>query len=237
MINTLDDFNHWEEMKNKVIHADALELLKKLPDNSVYIVTDPPYGMNYSNRGQIGDTKIVNTKKYKKSDWDKNIPSQELFNEMFRVSKNIIIFGANHFSEINLPKSNGWITWDKCNGESHFGDSEIIYTDIKMPPKIIPFMWFGMFQGKGIGKGNYQSNKSKNEKRYHITQKPLILIRHLIIEYFKDVSISICDPFSGSFTTAKACQELGRDFIGCDLDMDYCRIGEQRLAEQILFTV
>ena len=96
---------------NKIYCMDCLEGLKKLPDKSVdLVVTDPPYGILNGNR-TIGGENLCKVREYKAITWD-NKPSQELFNEILRVSKNQIIFGAEYFTDM-LPQSKGWEVWPK----------------------------------------------------------------------------------------------------------------------------
>ncbi len=242
-----------DKFKNKVLHMDCMDLLKQLPDESIDLVlTDPPYGIGnivrHSNGGVAPQTCFDAD-----MNWNKNIPSKKVFDEIFRVSKNQIIWGANYFMAVlelgnnfespkfdefdNFIKNNpkNWIIWDKVNRKSSFRDCELIWTSLNIESYILPFMWKGMIQGKSIRQGHtQQGNKKLNEKRYHPTQKPLVLIKHLINKYNKPEGI-ILDSFMGAWTTAKACQELGVDFIGCDYMEEYCEIGKQRLSHKPLF--
>ena len=79
-----------------------------------------------------------------------------------------------------------------------------------------------------------QENMKHKEIRYHPTQKPVELMRWILENYSKPTDL-ICDPFMGSWTTARACKDLGRNFIGFELEEDYCKIGEERLRQQNLF--
>lgn len=213
MIYTLDQFNNWQNMQNKVICTDALELLKQLPDKCVDLcLTDPPY----RNMEENQPTKDMRNNGSMSNFGDK--PSPEVFEHIFRVSKNQIIWGVNNF---NLPPYKGFIVYKKKTISENFTMSmaEIAY----------------LSEGLGTTSKVFEC-QPQDKGRQHPTQKPLKLFTWILKTYAKDCNI-ILDPFMGSWTTAKACQELGRNFIGCDLEMDYCRIGEQRLSEVPLLTV
>lgn len=112
-------------------------------------------------------------------------PPQEVFNEMFRVAKNLIIFGGNYFGNV-LPPSNCWIFWDKKGDiafQNPFSDGELIYTTFKKPVKKIVFRQQGFIT-------------DSKDKRYHPTQKPTELVQTLI-EMFSEPGQVICDPFLG----------------------------------------
>lgn len=253
VIYTLDDFSNWRQMVDKNIYADALQLLKVLPNKSVFVLTDPPYGLNYAKRGQIGDTKIIATKRYKKKDWDSKTPDPEVFQEIERVSKGTLIFGANYMQDKMFGAHNfeplkrkefdafianhdNWIVWDKMNSDSHFKDCEMIWTNFIKKSEIVKYLWHGMLQGSGIGEGKHRGNKNFNEVRYHITQKPLILMNYLIRRFVPPGEI-VVDIYKGASTTDKSCQELGYPVISCDNDLDFCKIRPKRLSFVPMFTV
>ena len=99
-----------------IYNQDCLEAMKEMSDNQFDLaIVDPPYGIDMDG-GNIGGNNLTKTKDYTKKDWDKSAPSREYFNELKRINKNVIIFGANHFIE-NIPNSNSscWIVWDKDN--------------------------------------------------------------------------------------------------------------------------
>ena len=213
MIHKLEEFTNWEQMKNQVIMGDALELLKRLPDNSIDLVlTDPPYRDiqdNQPTKDMRNNGSMANFG---------NKPTKEVFDHIFRVSKNQIIWGANNF---NLPPYKGFIVYKKKTISENFTMSmaEIAYIS----------------EGLGTTSKVFEC-VPQDKNRKHPTQKPLKLI-NWVVKMYGDNCKTILDPYMGSWTTAKACQELGRDFIGTDLEIDYCKIGERRLAEQPLFTV
>jgi len=214
---------------NKVIQCDCLEVMKTLPDNSVdLILTDPPYGidigkMNFTNSIIGGVAKRNNYKGI--SDWDKFTPSKEYFDEMIRVSKKQVIFGGNYFAD-KLPPSGQWVVWDKRVEDKYsndFADCELAWTSENKPSRIIRFLWSGMMQG----------DMKNKEVRFHPTQKPLFVIKKIIDMFSKENDI-ILDPFLGSGTTAVACQNIHRNFIGIEISEEYCKIARERLRQQTL---
>ena len=190
-----------------------------MADNSVdLIITDPPYGKK-ADKGTNGFGSAKN-RKYK-GGWDNIRPSKEYFDEMFRISKNAIIFGANYFCDMLKP-SNCWIFWDKKGDiafQNPFADGELIYTTFSKPVKRIVFKQQGFIT-------------DSKDKRYHPTQKPTELITDIIQRFASD-NCTICDPFMGSGSTGIACINTGRNFIGMELDKGYFDIAESRIAEAI----
>ena len=111
-------------------------------------------------------------RKWNKKQWDNDIPPDNIFKEIFRVSKNQVIFGGNYFTDI-LPISSCWVVWDKVNGMNDFADCELAWTSFKTAVRQITFQWHGMLQ---------QDMKNK-ETRIHPTQKPLELFEKLLINH------------------------------------------------------
>ena len=200
-----------------IFNQDCLVGLKSLPDKSIdLILTDPPYGKK-ADKGTNGFGAAKN-RRYA-GGWDGMIPPPELFNEMFRVARNLIIFGGNYFGPL-LPPSNCWIFWDKKGDvafQNPFADGELIYTTFKKPVKRIVFKQQGFIT-------------DSKDKRYHPTQKPTELVQQLI-EMFSEPGQIICDPFLGSGTTAVAAVITGRHYIGYEIDPGYFQICCDRLDE------
>ena len=200
-----------------IFNQDCLMGLKALPNKSIdLILTDPPYGKK-ADKGTNGFGAAKN-RRYA-GGWDGMIPPPELFNEMFRVAKNLIIFGGNYFGHL-LPPSNCWIFWDKKGDvafQNPFADGELIYTTFKKPVKRIVFKQQGFIT-------------DSKDKRYHPTQKPTELVQQLI-EMFSEPGQLICDPFVGSGTTAVAAVNSGRHYIGYEIDPGYFQICCDRLDE------
>ena len=203
---------------NTIHHWDCLELMKLIPDKSIDLVlTDPPYGINldkwFSGSGWFCG-KPIERRKYN-DERDKFTPSQEYFDEIFRISKNVIIFWWNFFTD-KIPQSNHWIFWDKNNTMPTFWDWELIYTNIER---------------NSVKKYYHEYNWLiwAEPTRYHPTQKPLVLIKKLL-ENYSEPWMTILDPFLWSWTTAVACKELWRNFIGIEKELKYVDIANKRLA-------
>ena len=201
----------------KLIQGDCLEVMRGMGDNSVDLVlTDPPYGKN-SDKGTNGFGAAEN-RRYE-SAWDCNRPPKEYFDEMLRISKNAIIFGANFFSDV-LPPTNHWIFWDKKGDiafKNPFADGELIFTTFNKPVRRIVFKQQGFIT-------------DSKDKRYHPTQKPTELLALLINEYSSPGAV-IFDGFMGSGSTGVAAVSNGRSFIGVELDTDYFNVAQARIQE------
>lgn len=192
--------------------------MRTLPDKSIeLILTDPPYGKK-ADKGTNGFGAAKN-RRYA-GGWDSKRPEKAVFDEMQRVSKNMIIFGANYFADM-LPPSKCWIFWDKkgeIKFQNPFADGELIYTTFKKPVKRIVFRQQGFIT-------------DSKDKRYHPTQKPSELVQQLI-EMFSEEGQTVFDPFIGSGTTAIAAIRAGRNFLGCEIDNDFYEICEERIREE-----
>lgn len=198
-----------------------MDILKQLPDKCIDLVlTDPPYGIGYDNLySKNGGTQYGKAKapkrKYDTSNWDSEIPSKEIFKEIFRVSKNQIIFGGNYFANM-FNNSKCWLVWDKhING--CFADCELAWTSFDKPVKKYDYLWNGMLQ----------ENMKHKEIRIHPTQKPVGLLKQILRDYYKEGIVLDC--FSGSGSTAIACYDLNIPFIAIEKDKDYWKASVERL--------
>jgi site-specific DNA-methyltransferase (adenine-specific) len=156
---------------------------------------------------------------YGYSEWDNKIPDKIYFNEIFRISKNQIIFGGNYFTEY-LKNSSCWLVWDKNNGKTDFADCELLYTSFKSAIRKYTYTWQGMLQ----------ENMKHKQKRVHPTEKPILLLIKIINDYTKHNDI-ILDPFAGSGTTAVACIKTGRRYICIEKEKKYVNIIHKRIQE------
>ena len=210
-------------------NADCMNIITKDPDNYFDLaIVDPPYFSGPEKREFYGRkiSPIGVQKLYKKSKTWK-IPDKTYFDELFRISKNQIIFGCNYFNYI-WPGT-GRIVWDKCNGQSSFSDCEIAYCSLHKSVRKFVFMWNGMMQGKSIAEGQIQQgNKKLNEKRIHPTQKPEKLYEWLLTKYAKQGDI-ILDTHVGSASSLIACERLGFDYVGCEIDKYYYDLAKARM--------
>jgi site-specific DNA-methyltransferase (adenine-specific) len=216
-----------KEIENRIINADCMDILKQLPDKCIDLVlTDPPYGINASSKNflrqgkQTGISKCVSGLNYKISNWDNKIPQKEIFDEIFRVSKNQIIFGGNYFVEF-LTNSSCWIVWDKFTGDNLYADCELAYTSFKSAVRKHTYLWKGMMQ----------QNMKNKEQRIHPTQKPADLFGQILRDYSNENDL-VLDCFSGSGTTAIACHRLKRRFICIEKDPEYWKASCKRLEDE-----
>lgn len=207
-------------MSLNITNEDNMELMARYPDNYFDLaIVDPPYGIGASEM-TMGSGK---NKKYKKGkNWDNETPNQNYFNELFRVSKNQIIWGGNYF---NLPLTKSWIFWDKgINGDCDFADGELAWISYNKVLRIAPIRYKGF-----LGADN---------DRIHATQKPIKLYKWLLTNYAKEGD-KILDTHLGSGSIAIACHDYGFDLTACELDAEYYQKAMQRinnhLAQQKLF--
>lgn len=200
-------------------NVDCMEYLATLDDNAFDLaIVDPPYGIGESGSTNHTRGKLATAKNYKPfAGGDKNAPSEEYFTELDRVSKNQIMWGANHY---RARESSCWIVWDKVNGATDFADAELAYTSFKSAVRIYRFQWQGMLQG----------DMKNKEQRIHPTQKPVKLYEWLLMNYAKEGD-RILDTHLGSGSIAIACHNLGFDLVGCELDSDYFNAAKKRLEQ------
>jgi len=188
-----------------------MELMARYEDNYFDLaIVDVPYGIDVTNQSQGKGGGVAKKIEYKKTDWDKVAPNKEYFKELFRVSKNRIIWGANHFISRIPYDSSCWIVWDKDNGGSDFADCELAWTNFKTSVRKIKWKWSGMLQ----------QNMKNKEQRIHPTQKPVKLYEWILMKYAKEGD-KILDTHLGSGSIAIACHNLGFDLTACELDKDY----------------
>lgn len=206
---------------NKIIQIDALELLKQFDDDSIdLIITDPPYGINAS-KGVGGFGSSPDTAKSYEDDWDNKTPDKEVFDEMLRVGKKVVIFGGNYFLN-KLPLDfKCWIVWDKIGSykfNNPFSDVELAWTNFK---SVVSKKYTVIQQGF----------VSDEKQRFHPTQKPIKLFREIIKDNTKDSDV-VLDCYCGSGTTAIACKQLGLRYICGDILLKYVEISKKRVLEQ-----
>lgn len=188
--------------KITITNENNMELMKRYPDNYFELaIVDPPYGIGLI-KTEAGNWGLRKENKGDiKKDWDFFKPSKEYFKELFRVSKNQIIWGANHFIENLNKNSSCWIVWDKINGDSYFSDSELAWTSF------------------GTAVRNYKQSTVK-KYRIHECQKPIELYKWLLDKYAKQGD-KILDTHLGSGSIAIACHDYGFDLTACELDKEY----------------
>lgn len=209
-----------EHYVDKIINADCLDILKKLPDKCIDLVlTDPPYGIGNKFTSEYG---LQERKSSRGSfTWNDKIPDKEVFDEILRISKNQIIFGGNYFTEYLKP-TKAWLVWDKIGQydmKNPFSDCELAWTSFNCVVRKYTFVNMGFISGK-----------EEKGKRIHPTQKPLNLFQKILQDFSSENDL-ILDCFSGSGTTAIACHNLKRRFICIEKDKDYYESSVKRLEE------
>ncbi len=209
----------------EILNVDCMEYMKGLEDNAFELaIVDPPYGIGESGKTNSTRGKLAVAKNYKSfAGDDLKAPEAEYFSELKRVSKNQIIWGANHFLD-NIPYQHSspcWLIWDKINGATDFADCEMAMTSFKTAVRQFRFQWQGMLQG----------DMKNKEVRIHPTQKPVKLYNWLLANYAKEGD-RILDTHLGSGSSAIAAHYGGFDFVGCELDEDYYKASVERLNNE-----
>lgn len=197
---------------------DCMEFMATVPDGFFSLaLVDPPYGIDNQRSGGRGIGS--GWKRHVVKDWDYNIPDKLYFDELFRVSKNQIIWGANYFTQY-LPGSMGWIVWDKKQDAFSTSDSELAFSSFKCKLRNFRFA-----PGAERGCMAYLGN-------IHPTQKPVKLYKWLLRNYAKEGD-KIFDSHMGSQSSRIACWDGGFDFWDCELDPDYFKDGCKRFENHI----
>jgi len=197
-------------------NCDCMELLKETPDKYYELaIVDPPYGIDIAN-------KLSNhsTVKHTAKDWDKYTPTQEYWDELFRVSKNQIVWGGNYFMSKIQKDSDCWIFWDKNNGDSTFADGELAWTSFNSPVRLAKIHWCGSAAKHETG-----------QNKIHPTQKPVALYKWLLKNYAKEGD-KILDTHCGSGSIAIATHYMGFSLTACELDKEYFDSAVERITNQ-----
>lgn len=195
-----------------ITNEDNMDLMKRYPDNYFDLaIVDPPYG--YGDK----ETNILNFRQDEQHrDW--NIaPSDEYFIELFRVSKNQIIWGGNYFNFIWAYGGRCFIYWHKGNPVPNFADGELAWTSFDKNAQQFNYRYYGNLQGS-----------KQTDKKFHPTQKPKELYEWLLMNYAKEGD-KILDTHLGSGSIAIACHNLGFDLTACELDKEYFDAAMKRI--------
>lgn len=193
-------------MISEVHNIDCMEYMLTIPYKFFELaIVDPPYGIWLSHNPV--------RQKHSKKDWDINIPTDEYFEELQRVSVNQIIWGGNYFP---LPPTQCFIFWYKGNPVQNFADGELAWTSFKKVAKCFDYRYYGNLEGAN----------SATEK-IHPTQKPVALYKWLLQNYAKKGD-KILDTHMGSQSSRIAAYDMGFDYYGCELDKEYFEAGNKR---------
>lgn len=208
-------------MNPEVLNADCMEEMRKFPDKFFDLaIVDPPYGIGEDggekNRFRKGDNnrRIVN---HVKKNWDNSKPSKEYWNELFRVSKNQMVWGGNYFSEF-LPSRMGWIFWDKLIG-GDFSDGELVWSSFDKALRKYTYSYHGDTKGGWT--------------RIHPTQKPISCYKYCYQFAQLEQAHKILDTHLGSGSSRIAAYDMGFDFWGYEIDKDYFEAQEKRFKNHI----
>ena len=202
-------------------NMDCMEGMKEFPDKYFDLcIVDPPYGIGASEKNSTDkkQSKKSATKSndYGNQNWDNEVPKKDYFDELFRVSKNQIIWGVNYYPYDFL--SGGRIYWDKCVTMPTYSNGELAYCSLINSLKSVKIAWHGMIQ----------ENMKNKEIRIHPTQKPVALYEWLLINYAKQGD-KILDTHVGSASSLIACHNLGFQYVGFELDKEYYEQSLKRL--------
>ena len=205
--------------KIEFYNIDCIEFMKTKPDNYYDLaIVDPPYGIDADNKnnGKNSDrhekTSMAKINTYKKTNWDNSIPTDEYFEQLFRVSKKQIIWGANYFG-----LKGGMLYWHKNVTMPTYSTGELAWVSWMKKMDFIEVTWHGMLQ----------HNMKEKEERIHPTQKPTLLYRK-VLEKYAEKGMKILDTHGGSMSIAIACDKEGFDLDICEIDTDYFNNGVKK---------
>ena len=197
-------------------NMDCVDGMKQFPDKYFDLaVVDPPYGIDVGNMNMgLGNSSRCSKKENRlwgKAEWDKEKPTDDYFSELFRVSKNQIIWGGNYF---NLPPSRCFLIWDKAEGMygRSFSECEFAWTSLEEPARIFKY-------------------SPVDKKRIHPTQKPVALYEWILSRYAHPGD-KILDTHVGSASSLIACHRKGFRYVGFELDPHYYKLSSERLQAE-----
>jgi site-specific DNA-methyltransferase (adenine-specific) len=204
---------------NTVENIDCMEMLRKCPPKHFDLaIVDPPYGLGAGRKNKYHPGAFT---EYIPKKWDSERPTAEYFEQLFRVSKNQIIWGGNYFTEF-LPISKNWIVWDKKQPEGiSFSMHELAFYSGDGQAKI--------FRGYNGANRCVVPSLAKKYLRIHPTQKPIELYKWLLKNYGKQGDL-ILDTHVGSGSSIVACIECGFNYYGCEIDKDYYDAAMKRIG-------
>lgn len=193
--------------------GDCLEILPTLEKVDA-VITDPPYGIGEAAGKNASRGTLAVAKDYGDDRWDDKPISDNLLQLVINAGKWVIVFGGNYYA---VPPTSCWLVWDKENGDNDFADCELAWTNLPKAVRRIRYMWNGMLRANKEARGD------------HPTQKPIGVMKWAI-SHVPAPAETILDPFMGSGTTGVACANLGRKFIGIEIEPKYFDIACERIT-------
>jgi site-specific DNA-methyltransferase (adenine-specific) len=203
--------------KIEITNEDNMALMSRYPDNYFELaIVDPPYGIGIDGQKKsINKNPKHNRKEHTQKNWDDAIPTEEYFNELKRVSKNQIIWGANYFTEYLKP-TKAWIFWYKGQRDLTMSDGEMAWTSFKTVTR------------------QFELNRASliAQNTFHPTEKPYKLYKWILDKYAKK-EFKILDTHLGSGSIAIACHDYGFDLTACELDKEYYDKAIERIKNHV----
>ena len=195
-------------------NEDCMDLLKRTPDKYFELsIVDPPYGIGANKEKEHNGWKSYGVK-----EWDNKIPNKDYFAELFRVSRNQIVWGGNYMTEF-LPPKMCWLMWDKGQRDFSLADGELAWTSFDKALRIF-----------NMPRASAMKDAKDNGGKIHATQKPVKLYEWILMNYAKEGD-KILDTHRGSASLDIACHNLGFDLVTCEIDTDYFNDGNKRLKQ------
>jgi site-specific DNA-methyltransferase (adenine-specific) len=198
-----------------ITNEDNMDLMSRYKDNHFDLaIVDPPYGIGISGQKKQKKGKKSDRKHHKEKGWDNEIPSEKYFKELFRISKNQIIWGANYFVKYLNKGTKGWLVWFKGQIGLTMSDCELAYSSFNRPTRVV----------------NINRVDLLKQNTIHPTEKPVRLYQWVLDNYAKDGD-KILDTHLGSGSIAIACHNLGYDLTACELDKEYYDSAMKRIKQ------
>ena len=195
-------------------NEDCMDLLKRTPDKYFELsIVDPPFGIGANKEKEHNGWKSYGVK-----EWDNKIPNKDYFAELFRVSRNQIVWGGNYMTEF-LPPKMCWLMWDKGQRDFSLADGELAWTSFDKALRIF-----------NMPRASAMKDAKDNGGKIHATQKPVKLYEWILQNYAKEGD-KIVDTHRGSASLDIACHNLNFDLVTCELDTDYFNDGNKRLKQ------
>ena len=197
----------------ELLNCDCMEYMATVPDKYFDLaIVDPPYGIGAENHAGSAEN---GWKQWDKKDWDSSIPNEDYFTELFRVSKNQIIWGANYFVEHLHKGTKGWVVWYKGQEGLTMSDAELAYSSFDCATRVVKINRVELLKDGTI----------------HPTQKPIKLYKWLLENYTNENDL-ILDTHLGSGSIAIACHQMKRKLIAYEIDAEYYQKACKRFEEQ-----